>query len=88
MGRDPSLPLPLSPMVCIFWVMRSVSAPTLAALAAASVPAWPPPTTMTSYRCLATPLAGRADGRDRKLCRSLRGSFHANMRERGLLGRD
>ena len=47
----------LLPMVWIFCVTRSVSAPTLAAAAAASVPAWPPPTTMTSYCCRARWLA-------------------------------
>ena len=37
------------PIVCILWVSMSVLAPILAAALAASHPAWPPPTTMTSY---------------------------------------
>ena len=64
------------PMVLIFCVTRSVSAPALAAAAAASVPAWPPPTTMTSYCCRARWLA-RLETSTRKLCRW--GSFFVNM---------
>ena len=36
--------------VSMLWVSKSVRAPTRAAARAASVPAWPPPTTMTSKR--------------------------------------
>jgi hypothetical protein len=39
----------ISPTVSSFWVIRSVRAPVLAAPAAASQPAWPPPITHTSY---------------------------------------
>lgn len=38
------------PIVSILWVSNKVSAPILAAAQAASVPACPPPTTITSYR--------------------------------------
>lgn len=38
------------PIVSILWVSNKVSAPILAAAHAASVPACPPPTTITSYR--------------------------------------
>src|SRR5580698_7130632 len=50
-------PLPMPPMaglqliwprVSMLWVSRSVRAPMRAAASAASVPAWPPPTTITS----------------------------------------
>ena len=36
------------PIVSMLWVRSSVEAPTRAAASAASVPAWPPPTTITS----------------------------------------
>ncbi len=39
----------ICPMVCRFMVINSVFDPILAAAAAASAPAWPPPTTITSY---------------------------------------
>ncbi len=51
-------PLPMPPMaglqligpsVSMLWVSSRVRAPMRAAASAASVPAWPPPTTMTSY---------------------------------------
>ena len=71
-----------SPMVFIFCVTRRVSAPTLAAAAAASVPAWPPPTTMTSYCCLAR-WPARLETRDRKCCRA--GGFFFNMLDVNLL---
>ena len=38
----------ISPIVAARWVTRAVLAPRRAEAAAASVPAWPPPTTMTS----------------------------------------
>ena len=38
----------ISPMVSILWVSSSVRAPSAAAAAAASQPAWPPPITITS----------------------------------------
>src|SRR5690242_6341578 len=38
----------ICPSVSILWVRRSVRRPIRAAASAASVPAWPPPTTMTS----------------------------------------
>lgn len=62
--------------MCIFWETRRVSAPTLAAAAAASVPAWPPPTTMTSYCCRARRLAC-LETSARNLC--MGGSFFVNM---------
>ena len=43
----------ISPMVSIRWVSNRVRAPSRAAAAAASLPAWPPPTTMTSYMGMA-----------------------------------
>lgn len=39
--------LPMLPILC---VIISVLAPTRAAAAAASHPAWPPPTTITSHK--------------------------------------
>ena len=39
----------ISPIVAILWVSSRVRAPTRAAAAAASQPAWPPPMTMTSH---------------------------------------
>jgi hypothetical protein len=36
------------PIVSMLWLSRSVRAPQRAAAKAASVPAWPPPITMTS----------------------------------------
>eukprot|EP00035_Acanthoeca_spectabilis_P012938 m.498248 g.498248 ORF g.498248 m.498248 type:complete len:63 (-) comp157616_c0_seq1:103-291(-) len=36
-------------MFCKFMVTKSVFDPIFAAAAAASAPAWPPPTTITSY---------------------------------------
>src|SRR5690606_11374466 len=53
-------PLPMPPMlglqliwpsVSMLWVSSSVAQPIRAAASAASVPAWPPPTTMTSNSC-------------------------------------
>ena len=38
----------IAPTVSIAWVSSSVRAPARAAASAASVPAWPPPTTITS----------------------------------------
>ena len=38
------------PSVSMLWVSSSVLRPILAQASAASVPAWPPPTTITSYR--------------------------------------
>src|ERR1700694_796185 len=38
------------PRVSMLWVRSSVRLPILAAASAASVPAWPPPTTITSKR--------------------------------------
>ncbi len=38
----------IAPMVSSLWVTSSVRAPSLAAACAASQPAWPPPTTITS----------------------------------------
>jgi hypothetical protein len=38
----------ISPSVSMRWVTRAVRAPMRAAAAAASLPAWPPPMTMTS----------------------------------------
>lgn len=38
-----------SPRVDLFWVRRRVRAPVRADAVAASVPAWPPPTMITSY---------------------------------------
>ena len=38
----------IAPNVSILWVISRVSQPILAAASAASVPAWPPPTTITS----------------------------------------
>ena len=40
----------IAPMVSMLWVSSSVRAPARAAASAASVPAWPPPITMTSWR--------------------------------------
>ena len=42
----------ISPMVSKRCVTSAVRAPMRAAAAAASQPAWPPPTTMTSKSCL------------------------------------
>ena len=39
----------ICPSVSMLWVSRSVLRPILAQASAASVPAWPPPTTITSY---------------------------------------
>ena len=39
----------ISPIVFIFIVIKAVLAPILEAAAAASIPACPPPTTITSY---------------------------------------
>ena len=41
-----------SPNVSMLWVRRSVARPIRADASAASVPAWPPPTMITSKRCL------------------------------------
>ena len=38
----------ISPTVAKLWVTSAVRAPSLAAAAAASQPAWPPPMTITS----------------------------------------
>jgi hypothetical protein len=38
----------IAPIVSRLWVTSSVRAPVRAAARAASVPAWPPPTTITS----------------------------------------
>jgi hypothetical protein len=38
----------IAPTVSMLWVSSSVRAPARADASAASVPAWPPPTTMTS----------------------------------------
>ena len=38
----------ICPSVSMLWVSSSVRAPMRAAASAASVPAWPPPMTMTS----------------------------------------
>src|SRR5829696_7589508 len=43
------------PMVSRFWVRRRVRAPRRAASVAASAPACPPPTTITSYRSVTAP---------------------------------
>ena len=43
----------ISPIVSSRWVTSAVRAPNRAAAAAASHPAWPPPTTMTSYCSMA-----------------------------------
>ena len=40
----------IAPSVSRLWVSSSVFAPARAAASAASVPAWPPPTTRTSKR--------------------------------------
>src|SRR5690625_497431 len=40
----------IAPIVSMLWVSSSVRAPARAEASAASVPAWPPPTTITSYR--------------------------------------
>jgi hypothetical protein len=42
----------MAPTVAKRWVTSAVFAPMRAAAAAASQPAWPPPTTMTSNRAL------------------------------------
>ena len=39
----------IAPMVSMLCVSSSVRAPARAAASAASVPAWPPPITITSY---------------------------------------
>src|SRR5690606_15698687 len=54
----------ISPMVAKEWVTSAVRAPMRAAAAAASVPAWPPPTTMTSKvpALMAQELPYRTDG--------------------------
>src|SRR5690625_4992612 len=40
----------IAPIVSMLWVSSSVRAPARAEASAASVPAWPPPTTITSCR--------------------------------------
>ncbi len=47
------------PILAAFWVRRAVRAPHRAAAAAASVPACPPPTTITSYSGRTRPLSCR-----------------------------
>src|SRR5207244_844056 len=49
------------PMVSRCWVSNSVRAPERAAMAQASVPAWPPPMTRTSRRSMGGSYCGRVD---------------------------
>ncbi len=50
----------ISPMVAKLWVTSAVRAPSLAAAAAASQPAWPPPMTTTSKTLASKALEFRA----------------------------
>src|SRR5262245_61077423 len=51
----------IAPMVAKRWVTSATLAPMRAAAAAASQPAWPPPTTMTSYRAFIVPNSPSAE---------------------------
>ena len=59
----------ICPTVSRLWVSSSVRAPMRAAASAASVPAWPPPTTMTS-KCSMPVLSGAA-----MISKGMKGTF-------------
>ena len=51
----------MAPMVESLWVTSAVRAPMRAEAAAASAPAWPPPTTITSNTALMLSPTGTSD---------------------------